>query len=200
MQVIDTMTAYGLGVDDAAQALTVSRAVNRAMKERGLSAVEAIDDLTSKLSITKLLASGVQEPNEPELPSSRPCSPDHRTPATPPTATSDRHCNQHRKGRKAIAKPVLKNVSKKASKGTSTKNQSRKRPAPPNDETKQGESVKFSSRARADSVSEAVEAKAKKARISPEEASPSESPPPPITVRSKRTAAHFEQEAQSGNI
>jgi hypothetical protein len=169
------------------------------MKERCLSAVEAIEDLTSKLSITKLLASGVEEEKEPDLPS-RPCSPEHRRPATPTTSTNDRHCNQHRKGPKANAKPALKNVSKKASKGSNTKNQSRKRPAVPNDETKQGDSVKFSSRARSDSVSEAVEAKAKKARISPEEASPSESPPPPIIVRSKRSAAHFEQDPQSNNL
>lgn len=192
------MTAFGLGVDDAAQALTVSRAVQRAMKERGLSAVEAIDDLSSKLSITKLLASGVEEPKEQDLPS-RPCSPEQRMPATPTTATSDRHSNHPRKGRKASAKPALKNVKQKASKGTNSKNQCRKRPSLTNEESKQGETLKFSSRARADSVTDAVEAKAKKARISPEEASPSEAPPP-IIVRSKRTAAHRGEDAQASSI
>ena len=202
VQVFDTMTAFGLGIDEATQALTVSRAVQRAMKEHGLSVVEAIDDLSSKLSITKLLASGVEEhPNEQELPS-RPCSPEQQMPATPTTLSSDHHSNHPRsKGRKANSKPMLKNnVKQKASKGTTnSKNQCRKRPSPTNEENKQGETLKFSSRARADSVTDEVEAKAKKARISPEEALPSEAPPP-IIVRSKRTAAHFGEDAQASTI
>ena len=51
------MELQGLGMDEAAKALEVSKAVRRAMKDQGFSAVEAIDDLISKMSLANLLAS-----------------------------------------------------------------------------------------------------------------------------------------------
>lgn len=56
-QIFHMMELQGLGMEDAAKALVVSKAVRRAMKEEGFSAVEAIDDLTSKLSVANLLVS-----------------------------------------------------------------------------------------------------------------------------------------------
>ena len=202
------MTAYGLGVDEATQALTVSRAIQQTIEERGLSVVEAIDDLSSRLSITKLLASHVQEPNDQELPS-RPCSPQQQMSSKPTTLANDCHSNPLRKERKTNSKP-LKNVVVKpskllSSKGiTTSKNQCRKRPSLTNEESKQGESLKFSSsRARADSVTDAVEQKAKKARIiSPEEtsSSSSSSETPIVVVRSKRAVAPFGEDVQGSSI
>jgi len=191
------MTTYGLGVDDASQALTVSRAVKRAMTERGLSAAEAIDDLSSKLDLAKLVTCGVHEetPAEEEqaISTSRPSSPQQQRAApTPPTACSDRVSSQPRK-RKANAKTGHKNGKLKALKGMSSKTVSRKRPPPSNDDKQ------FSSRERADSVTEAVEAKAKKARLSPED-SPSPEVDPTIIVRSKRTTLREQQDAQSNTV
>lgn len=176
------MTTFGLGVDDASQALTVSRAVKRAMNERGLSAVEAIEDLSSKLNISNLVTSG--EPQKEEhvvVNTSRPSSPQQQRPAPAPTLSmADRTFTTLQRKRKASNKPSThhKNAKQK-------KNQSRKRPAPTGNE-------KFSSsRERADSVTEAVEAKAKKARHSPEDSpSPADTDAAPIIVRAKRTSAH----------
>jgi hypothetical protein len=184
-EVFDTMTFYGLGVDDASQALTVSRAVKRAMNERGLSAAEAIDDLSSKLNVTKLVSCELVDETIEESPlvTSRPSSPQQlRTAPTPTTSASDRGSIQQRK-RKANAKTVHKNGKQKAIK-------SRKRPAPSSDD-------KFSQRERSDSVTEAVEAKAKKARLSPEDSPSPEADP--IMVRSKRNVAHREPEDSQSN-
>mmetsp|Transcript_22759 Transcript_22759/g.52645 ORF Transcript_22759/g.52645 Transcript_22759/m.52645 type:complete len:208 (-) Transcript_22759:344-967(-) len=51
------MKTQGVGVEEARTALTVSKAVLFAMKENGQSAVQAIDELTSRLSIASLLKS-----------------------------------------------------------------------------------------------------------------------------------------------
>lgn len=48
-------------MDEASQALVVSKAVRRAMREEGLSALEAIDDLVQRLSVSNLLASASPE-------------------------------------------------------------------------------------------------------------------------------------------
>eukprot|EP00547_Thalassionema_nitzschioides_P003189 CAMPEP_0194214350 /NCGR_PEP_ID=MMETSP0156-20130528/15502_1 /TAXON_ID=33649 /ORGANISM="Thalassionema nitzschioides, Strain L26-B" /LENGTH=276 /DNA_ID=CAMNT_0038942581 /DNA_START=113 /DNA_END=943 /DNA_ORIENTATION=+ len=51
------MAQKGLGLDDAARALIIAKALQTSMSKRGFSEIEAIDDLTSKLIITKLLKS-----------------------------------------------------------------------------------------------------------------------------------------------
>lgn len=189
------MSSFGLGVDDASHAFTVSRAVRRAMKERGLSAVEAIDDLSSKLNISNLVTSSpseelVDDDDQTLVSTSRPSSPaqQQRTAPAPTPATTDRISSQqqHRK-RKASAKTNHKNTKQK-------KTPSRKRPAPSSNDEK-----KFSSsRERADSVTEAVEAKAKKARRSSPEDSPSPetSSDASIIVRSKRNASNLTRDEQ----
>jgi hypothetical protein len=194
LQVLDAMSSFGLGVDDASHAFTVSRAVRRAMKERGLSAVEAIDDLSSKLNISNLVTSSPSEElvddDQTLVSTSRPSSPaqQQRTAPAPTPATADRISTQqqHRK-RKASAKTNHKNTKQK-------KTLSRKRPAPSSNDEK-----KFSSsRERADSVTEAVEAKAKKARRSSPEDSPSPEAPSDasIIVRSKRNASNLTRDEQ----
>ena len=170
-----------------------------------MSAVEAIDDLSSKLSITNLVASGGEPEELSLLTSSRPSSPSEQRAAPTPhyPANGDLVAIQQPKGRKANAKLTHKNGKVKASKAYNNKNQSRKRPAPSSDEQPK-QDVKFPSRERADSVAEAVEAKAKKARLSPEESSSpdaAELPSNPMMVRrSKRNAAHRGEEAPSNTV
>lgn len=56
-EMFDFMSHHGLGLDGASKALAVSKAVQRVMHEQKLSMVEAIDSLTSKLSVTNLIES-----------------------------------------------------------------------------------------------------------------------------------------------
>lgn len=51
------MKMQGVGFNEARKALTVSKAVLRIMKVHGRTAVQAIDELTSRLNIATLLAS-----------------------------------------------------------------------------------------------------------------------------------------------
>jgi hypothetical protein len=50
------MELQGLGNDEATKVLVVSKAVRRIMKEQGFSAIDAIDDLMSRLDLTNLLS------------------------------------------------------------------------------------------------------------------------------------------------
>ena len=54
-QVFHMMKTQSVGLEEAQKALTVSKAVLRLMKQNGLSAVQAIDDLTSRLNVVSLL-------------------------------------------------------------------------------------------------------------------------------------------------
>lgn len=185
------MTTFRLGVEDASHALVVSRALERVMKERGLSAVEAINDLSSKLNTTKLVSCSDGQEAEAPLASSRPSSPQlqRSTPTLSTTMSTDRVPatlqQQRSKGRK-VATAKTKNA-KKAPKNGSTKGLSRKR----------------STRERADSVTEAVEQKAKKARLSPEDSpeveTAADASGTTIVVRAKRNS-HEQQEQVQSNV
>ncbi|CAB9500855.1 expressed unknown protein [Seminavis robusta] len=61
-EVFDVMSSHGLGMDDAAMALTVSKAVQREIEGREVSMIAAIDDLTSKLSVADLCRVDVPTP------------------------------------------------------------------------------------------------------------------------------------------
>mmetsp|Transcript_2050 Transcript_2050/g.5403 ORF Transcript_2050/g.5403 Transcript_2050/m.5403 type:complete len:317 (-) Transcript_2050:362-1312(-) len=54
-EVFQVMERCRLGMEEAAKTVTVARALRRSRVEKGLSAVEAIDDLTSKLRISSLV-------------------------------------------------------------------------------------------------------------------------------------------------
>jgi hypothetical protein len=56
-QIFHLMELQGLGMDEACKALVVSKAVRRLMKEQGVSVVEALDDLIQRLSFSNLMAS-----------------------------------------------------------------------------------------------------------------------------------------------
>mmetsp|Transcript_44577 Transcript_44577/g.53952 ORF Transcript_44577/g.53952 Transcript_44577/m.53952 type:complete len:325 (-) Transcript_44577:344-1318(-) len=55
MEVLKLMRKTGVGINDAYTVLTIARTVKRARKERGLSACNAIDELTDKLKTNLLL-------------------------------------------------------------------------------------------------------------------------------------------------
>ena len=61
------MEHQGLGMDEANQALIVSKAVRRAMKDKGLSAVEAIDDLIQRISLDNLVITTTDSGDETKI-------------------------------------------------------------------------------------------------------------------------------------
>lgn len=52
------MSTLGLGIEDAARALTVSKAIQREQTQRGVSPLDAMDQLTAKLSGANLMSVG----------------------------------------------------------------------------------------------------------------------------------------------
>uniref|UniRef100_A0A6U1SRY8 Uncharacterized protein n=1 Tax=Trieres chinensis TaxID=1514140 RepID=A0A6U1SRY8_TRICV len=54
-EIFRAMEYLGLGMEEASKTVTVARALRRARLEQGLSAVDAIDDLTAKLSVSSLV-------------------------------------------------------------------------------------------------------------------------------------------------
>ena len=139
------MEHQGLGLDEAAQALIVSKAVRRTMTEEGFSAVEAIDDLIQRLSVTNLLASA--SPEKVPRPDTR--QPQHEdVQITPLRTVQSATMLSHRRARNNIKPIPLKATKLDQQK---QKNQ-RKRSISEEKVTKEG-------RARVDSVAEEVHAK-----------------------------------------
>jgi len=141
-EIFQIMEVNGLGLDDAVRALIVSKAVQRSMTELGLSAIEAIDDLTAKLNIKNILnksSTSITHQEEQEVGLKRVLRP------LQPTLTK-------LVNRKIVAARKIK--SKLIAKGIITKTTLRKRPFS-NDKNE------HFGRARTDSVSEEVNAKLK---------------------------------------
>lgn len=69
-EVFDVMAAHGLGIESASRALTVSKALQRETSESKISMLEAIDDLSARLSVSNLVRKGRESPSP--LPAS-PC-------------------------------------------------------------------------------------------------------------------------------
>lgn len=61
------MSAHGLGLDDATKALAVSKALQREMEAREISVIDAVDDLTSKLSLANLFRMNSSSAIEPAV-------------------------------------------------------------------------------------------------------------------------------------
>uniref|UniRef100_A0A7S4QL76 Uncharacterized protein n=1 Tax=Ditylum brightwellii TaxID=49249 RepID=A0A7S4QL76_9STRA len=77
-EVFRIMKSMGLGMEEASRVATVSRAVQKARGEQGLSAVDAIDDLTSRLNSSQLFGTEpMTSPPRTSLssPRERPCAP-----------------------------------------------------------------------------------------------------------------------------
>lgn len=53
-EIFHVMNSLGMGMEDASRTVTVARALRRARSDRGLTSVEAIDDLTKRLSVSSL--------------------------------------------------------------------------------------------------------------------------------------------------
>jgi len=186
--VFHIMKLQCIGLDGAAQALIVSKALKSAMKERGISAVEAIDDLTAKLSLANLLAfSGekfddqVGEINEIQRPTT-PTLMNRLTPVAPLSATTEKQRNLSlcpRKGSVA-KKPAKPKVDASKGKVAVTTKVSRKR-AISGIEQESNIQSEMKGRARADSVTEVV-----KAKMAGVETGATEVSKPAAVVRGKR--------------
>lgn len=143
------MELQGLGMEDAAKALVVSKAVRRAMKDQGFSAIEAIDDLTAKLCLANLLQSASPEKQQQqehyqEQLSIRQSTPVRRL-AQPLVAMSQRKPSARKMAKSKLAKATGNKVE------TTKPKNPRKRAA--------SQEVETTKRARADSVAEEVNAK-----------------------------------------
>ena len=161
------MTHQGVGLEAATQALTVSKALQRLMKERAISAVEAIDDLTARLGFTNLMLLSDDEFDDQvqenyEILRPRTATPVKRlTQATPMSTTSDKQRMIPPSSRKCPLSKKLAKGKTETFKGktTATPKGSRKRAISGTEQdvtTSQGESKV---RARTDSVAEVVNAK-----------------------------------------
>lgn len=179
------MKVQRVGLDEAAQSLTVSKAMKRAMKDRGISAVEAIDDLTTRLSLANFsifsedeVDDQIDEKTEIQRP---------RTPTalkkmmTPASATTDKQRTQPPSSRKITSSKKSGKVKVETLKGKTpvVVKPSRKRAMSGNEPEgiNQGESK---GRARSDSVTEVVNAKMAAVDTGAVEASK------PVAVRGKR--------------
>ena len=150
------MELQGLGMDEACKALVVSKAVRRLMKEQGVSVVEALDDLIQRLSFSNLMASA----SPPKIKMQSQVLYDNSqddlqiTPLRPrQTATilSQRKARTH-------TKPILHPPTSKSN-TSNTKPESQKIKNPRKRSVSEENSANKEGRARADSVTEEVNAK-----------------------------------------
>lgn len=148
-EIFHLMEHQGLGMDEASQALVVSKAVRRAMREEGLSALEAIDDLVQRLSVSNLLASASASPEKVARHDNKQPQHEEGSITSLPRVHSGTMLAQRRT--RSNVKPIPLKPSKPEPQ--KQKNQSqRKRSISEEKVTKEG-------RARADSVAEEVNAK-----------------------------------------
>lgn len=181
-KVFHIMKVQRVGMDEAAQALTVSKAMKRAMKDRGISAVEAIDDLTKRLSLANFsifsddeVDDRIDEMDEIQCP---------RTPTAvkrmmnPVSATTDKQRTQPPSSRKCTSSKKSAKVKVETLKGKNpiVVKPSRKRAI----EQEGGNQVEPKGRARSDSVTEVVNAKMAAVDTGAVEASK------PVVLRGKR--------------
>lgn len=166
-QIFDAMTVHGMGIESAAQALTVSRALQREIAQRNVSVVEAIDDLSNKLSLANLVKKGEEPTPSPRVDVAiTPLQSEVRiqplsvaAPLRPKPTTSITASSSATTAKKA--KPVNNKNAKQKSKTCASSNNknainsARKRPL---DDTKQS-SDQPQYRQRSDSLSEVVNAK-----------------------------------------
>jgi len=147
-EVFHMMRTQGVGMEDARKALTISKAVLRAMKDNGGLAVQAIDDLTSRLNIVSLLNGKVPLENEGRV--DYKMEPQRQRPQTTDRVPK-KFPHVSRKQKPKQPKIVLEANHKTLKFSGITKTSSRKRSISGSDERK--------SRGRSDSVSEEVNAK-----------------------------------------
>jgi len=143
------MRRYGVGSKQAARALIVSSTLKQYSTDRGLSTVDAVKELTSKLSQARLVEHGA-ETTQDQVASETPMRSQSPEMRIPPVQSMDRPITRNNKITKKSksSKPKSKEASTKITNG-------RKRSMDESTPTEQPES----SRARSDSVTEAVTAK-----------------------------------------
>lgn len=150
------MELQGLGMDEACKALVVSKAVRRLMKEQGVSVVEALDDLIQKLSFSNIMASA-SPPKikiQSQFTDDKPQDDLLITPLRPRQSTT---ILSQLKAR-TLTKPILQPPTSKYNSST-TKPESHKIKNPRKRSVSEENSANKEGRARADSVTEEVNAK-----------------------------------------
>lgn len=189
-EVFQTMNTCGVGIDEAAKAFTISRVLKRGLSEK-LSLQEAIDSLTSKLSLSNLIKAE-NEYQCPGLPKSNSCENVTINHKIRPVATSTQQPS-----RTSLLSPIvvrkMKSVGNKNGKGKlkNSTNIIRKRTIDEICQTDKRDSPNsFPVRERADSVTTVVNAKiAQKSLRNEEEIAATETPlrAVPGNIRLKRT-------------
>lgn len=169
------MELQGLGMEDAAKTLIVSKAVRRAMKDQGFSAIEAIDDLTAKLCVANLLQSASPEKHQTQTIQQR--TPIRRAISSQTIVQSSQ--------RKLSARKTVKSKLAKVKVDSKASKIPRKRPCPGSDDKLEPSK----SRTRADSVAEEVNAKIA-TQIQPSDARP------PVAPKGKRAGVDVAAIAQ----
>ena len=152
------MELQGLGNDEATQALVVSKAVRRIMKEQGYSAVDALGDLIHRLDLTNLLTKASPYKSNPSTVHQESNQQGDDLKVTSLNSVSSGAILPHRKSRHPLKPPshaVGKNPQLKATTSVDVANlkskHSRKRSI--------SEEKKDGMRSRTDSVTEEVHAK-----------------------------------------
>lgn len=171
-EIFQVMATHGLGIEGSARALTVSKTLQRESTERNLTMMEAIDDLTSKLSVANLIrmdrgSPAPVPPSPSDVAVSIPSRPSKVRIQPVPATRSKPTITTRAFGSNAAATALLGRKSKLASKADKQNlgNAGRKRPVedisiannakkedPPNNNS-------FPKRERSDSLSEVVSAK-----------------------------------------
>mmetsp|Transcript_14234 Transcript_14234/g.20866 ORF Transcript_14234/g.20866 Transcript_14234/m.20866 type:complete len:288 (-) Transcript_14234:190-1053(-) len=181
-EIFHMMTIHGVGMSVAEQCLVVSKTVRKLMKEDGMSAVEAIDDLTSRLSLTNFVADDEERKSshKPEKTVLKNSVGTNRTPSSPSVMAAERARKTPSSARKVAKQKVekLKGLDKIDFDGKKPKMGKFKRALPGKDE-KEGPPK---GRARADSITEVVNAKM--------EASAQDTPASNVRVPRSKRAAH----------
>lgn len=188
VEIFNTMNNRGLGLGEAAQALAISRALKRGMSDNGLSLQEAIDGLTSKLSLSNLVKSKYEFEDEclspdpsssSRAPSSVSITPKIHAIAAPSVQRPNLSTPISRK-----VKPTSKSAKAKLKNSTNV----RRRSIDEIGQVEKRDSTTFQTRDRADSLSTTeVNAKIAKKSLRNDEGASLETPLRPApTVRSKR--------------
>lgn len=180
VKVLQVMRDHGLSIDAATKALTVSKALQREIAERHVSIVEAIDDLTSKLSFANLVRMKSQSPIAAPPTASDDISARPRIQPVPMLATQVRslatststQANSSARKTKTNSKKEACAKKGKVTSGTAGRKRSMEDVNDSKSHSAESTGSKFQSRERTDSVSEEVNAKLaeNKSKLSDDEA------------------------------
>ena len=186
------MSRYGLGIEEATRLIIVSRALQRAMQSAG-SPSKAIQNLASKIAVTRLLYDSSEEENTSED-DDMPIRPDFRfEPISPMERRTTRATTRHNHAR--LSSRSTTTTPKKSRKRGVEEMVSSSMTEKPKDGTLLSSQQQ---RPRSESVSEEVSAKIARQQLEQDTSILSERKPTPAVVRVKRTATHRDDNNSDG--